>query len=189
MVFSSNEFLFLYLPLSLILYFLVPFSYRNLVLFLISAVFYGWEMPIYLLIMLFVIVLNYAFGYAIGIADNKNKQKRILVAGIVANVIILAFFKYTDFILENLSRISFLGFIEPIGISLPIGISFYVFQSMSYIVDVYRAKVQYQKSFVNFSAYVSMFPQLIAGPIVRYIDVETRLKNRKCTVFCFYGSV
>lgn len=182
MVFSSNEFLFLYLPLSLILYFLVPFSYRNLVLFLISAVFYGWEMPIYLLIMLFVIVLNYAFGYAIGIADNKNKQKRILVAGIVANVIILAFFKYIDFILENLSRISFLGFIEPIGISLPIGISFYVFQSMSYIVDVYRAKVQYQKSFVNFSAYVSMFPQLIAGPIVRYIDVETRLKNRKCTV-------
>ena len=183
MVFSSNEFLFFYLPISLILYFLVPFSYRNLVLFVVSAVFYGWEKPIYLLIMLSVIAINYAFGHFIDLfREDKVKCKRVLVLGIVINVLILGFFKYADFILENLSKISFLSFISPIGISLPIGISFYVFQSMSYIIDVYRGESVVQRKFVNFSAYVSMFPQLIAGPIVRYSDVEEQLSNRGHTI-------
>ncbi len=180
MVFSSNEFLFLYLPLSIVFYFATPFKWRNLVLFLFSAVFYAWEKPIYLLIMLFVIVINYIFGYLIeNASEDREKRKRVLIIGVALNIAILGFFKYADFLLINLSRIPFLSFIKPIGVSLPIGISFYIFQSMSYIIDVYRRGVAVQKSFVNFGAYVSMFPQLIAGPIVRYSDVERELNDRK----------
>ena len=183
MVFSSNEFLFFYLPLSLILYFLVPLRFRNLALFLVSLVFYGWEKPIYLLIMLFVIATNYIFGYLIDKAENDApKRKQMLIFGVVINLATLGFFKYIDFLLENLSQIPLLSFIEPIGIALPIGISFYTFQSMSYIIDVYRGNGAVQKSFVNFGAYVSMFPQLIAGPIVRYSDVDKELVDRRITL-------
>ena len=183
MVFSSNEFLFFYLPLSLILYFLVPFKFRNLALFLVSLVFYGWEKPIYLLIMMFIIVINYLFGYLIDRAgDNSSKRKQMLICGIVINLATLGFFKYVDFVLENLSRIPIFSSIEPLGVALPIGISFYVFQSMSYIIDVYRGVSTVQKKFVNFGAYVSMFPQLIAGPIVRYSDVDRELNERKITL-------
>lgn len=180
MVFSSNEFLFLFLPLSLILYFAVPMKWRNLALFVVSLVFYGWEKPIYLLIMLFVIVVNYVFGYLIDRAgDDAKKKKRALVWGVALNLLVLGFFKYADFLLENLGAIPFLSFIEPIGIQLPVGISFYTFQSMSYIIDVYRGDAPVQKKFVNFGAYVTMFPQLIAGPIVRYSSVDKELNERK----------
>ena len=182
MVFSSNEFLFLYLPLSLFLYFLVPIRFRNLALFLVSLVFYGWERPVYLFIMVFVIIVNYVFGFLIGRAENTVAKKRALVWGVVLNVATLGFFKYADFLLENLGAIPGIDFIEPIGIALPIGISFYTFQSMSYIIDVYRGTSAVQKSFVNFGAYVSMFPQLIAGPIVRYSDVDRELNDRKYTL-------
>ena len=183
MVFSSVEFLFLYLPISLVLYFLVPFNYRNLTLFLVSTIFYAWEKPIYLLIMLFVIIINHAFGHFIDVLrNNKEKCKRVLIFGIITNIVVLGFFKYADFLLENLSRIPFLNFIKPIGISLPIGISFYVFQSISYIIDVYRKDARAQRKFANFGAYVSMFPQLIAGPIVRYSDVDAQLNNRAHSV-------
>ena len=182
MVFSSNEFLFFYLPLSLVLYFAVPFRFRNLVLFLVSLVFYGWEKPIYLLIMLFVIGVNYLFGYLIDrFEGNAEKKKQMLFLGVAVNLATLGFFKYADFLLENISRIPFLSFIEPIGVALPIGISFYTFQSMSYIIDVYRGKAKVQRKFVNFGAYVSMFPQLIAGPIVRYSDVDRELDTRTCS--------
>lgn len=179
MVFSSNEFLFLYLPLSLFLYFLVPIRFRNLALFLVSLVFYGWEKPVYLFIMVFVIIVNYVFGFLIGRVENAASKKRALVWGVVLNVATLGFFKYADFLLENLGAIPGMDFIEPLGIALPIGISFYTFQSMSYIIDVYRGTSAVQKSFVNFGAYVSMFPQLIAGPIVRYSDVDRELNDRK----------
>lgn len=182
MVFSSNEFLFLYLPLSLFLYFLVPIRFRNLALFLVSLVFYVWERPVYLFIMVFVIIVNYVFGFLIGRAENAASKKRALVWGVVLNVATLGFFKYADFLLENLGAIPGMDFIEPIGIALPIGISFYTFQSMSYIIDVYRGTSAVQKSFVNFGAYVSMFPQLIAGPIVRYSDVDRELNDRKYTL-------
>ncbi len=183
MVFSSNEFLFFYLPLSLILYFFVPTKFRNLALFLVSLVFYGWEKPIYLLIMLFIIAINYVFGYLIDKAgENKDLRKRMLIIGVAINLATLGFFKYVDFILENLASIPVLDFIEPIGVALPIGISFYTFQSMSYIVDVYRGTSMVQKKIVNFGAYVSMFPQLIAGPIVRYSDVDKELNERKTTL-------
>ncbi len=183
MVFSSGEFLFLYLPLSLILYFFAPPKWRNLILFLLSAIFYSWEKPIYLLIMLFVIVINYIFGYLIDRAgENSAKRKRALVFGVVINLLVLGFFKYTDFLLEALAHVFPLSFFKPIGISLPIGISFYIFQSTSYIVDVYRGTSSVQRKLSNFGAYVSMFPQLIAGPIVRYSDVDRELNERKCSV-------
>ena len=183
MVFSSNEFLFFYLPLSLILYFITPIKYRNLALFLVSLVFYGWEKPIYLLIMLFIIAVNYIFGYLIDCAgEDASKRKQMLVIGVVINLATLGFFKYADFVLENLARIPIFNFIEPLGIALPIGISFYIFQSMSYIIDVYRGVSARQKRFVNFGAYVSMFPQLIAGPIVRYSDVDRELNERRITL-------
>lgn len=183
MVFSSNEFLFLYLPISLILYFAVPVAWRNPVLFAVSLVFYGWERPIYLLVMLAVILLNYVFGYLIDRAGgDTKKRKRMLTVGVVLNLAILGFFKYADFLLENLSQIPFLSFIKPLGIALPVGISFYTFQSMSYMIDVYRNTVPVQKSFVSFGTYVSMFPQLIAGPIVRYSDVDKELSCRTTTL-------
>lgn len=183
MVFSSNEFLFLYLPISLILYFVVPTAWRNPVLFAVSLVFYGWERPVYLLIMLAVILLNYVFGYLIDRAgEDIKKRKRMLTVGVALNLAILGFFKYADFLLENLSQIPFLDFIEPLGIALPVGISFYTFQSMSYMIDVYRATVPVQRSFVSFGTYVSMFPQLIAGPIVRYSDVDKELSCRTTTL-------
>ena len=183
MVFSSNEFLFLYLPLSLIFYFLVPLKWRNLVLFLVSLVFYGWEKPIYLLIMIAVIVINYIFGNLIDRAgEDQKKRKRALIIGVAINLLVLGFFKYADFLLENLGAIPFLSFIEPLGIQLPIGISFYIFQSMSYIIDVYRGASPVQNKFVSFGAYVAMFPQLIAGPIVRYSDVDRELNDRKTTL-------
>ena len=183
MVFSSNEFLFLYLPLSFILYFLSPIKYRNLVLFAVSLIFYGWEKPIYLLIMIFIIVVNYLFGYLINRAgEDATQKKKMLILGVVINLATLGFFKYTDFLIITLSKIPFLSFLEPIGIQLPIGISFYTFQSMSYMIDVYRGTSQVQKKFVNFGAYVSMFPQLIAGPIVRYSDVDKELDERKHTL-------
>ncbi|MBR2431411.1 MAG: MBOAT family protein, partial [Clostridia bacterium] len=106
----------------------------------------------------------------------------MLVIGVVINLATLGFFKYADFVLENLARIPIFNFIEPLGIALPIGISFYIFQSMSYIIDVYRGVSARQKRFVNFGAYVSMFPQLIAGPIVRYSDVDRELNERRITL-------
>ena len=179
MVFSSNEFLFLYLPISCVLYFATPFRYKNLVLFLVSLVFYGFEKPIYILIMLFVIVTNFTFGYFIDRVKSDNKlRKQILACGVALNIATLGFFKYADFLIVSLSKISFLNFLKPLNIELPIGISFYVFQSMSYIIDVYRGQSRVQRKFVNFGAYVSMFPQLIAGPIVRYSDVDRELDWR-----------
>ena len=183
MVFSSNEFLFLYLPLSLILYFITPLRLRNLALLLLSLVFYGWGEPIYLFLMLFVIAVSYVFGALIGRYEGREKERRrILILSVVVNLALLGFFKYADFIIVNLSRLPFLSGLEPIGVSLPIGISFYVFQSMSYVIDVYRGEAHVQKSLVNFGAYVSMFPQLIAGPIVRYSSIEKELSYREYSI-------
>ena len=173
----------MYLPLSLILYFLAPLKWRNLILFVISAIFYGWEKPIYLLIMLFVIVINYISGILIDRAKkNPKRRKQILYLGVLINLLILGFFKYADFLLETLAHIPILSFIEPVDVSLPIGISFYIFQSMSYVIDVYCDTSPAQRKFANFGAYISMFPQLIAGPIVKYSDIDAELNERKCSI-------
>lgn len=179
MLFSSNEFLFLFLPLSLLLYFITPIRARNLVLFIVSLIFYGWGEPLYVFLMVFTIISNYIFGHLIERSSGKDKQrKRWLVLSVAVNLAALGFFKYIDFIIVNLAKLPFLSGLSPLGISLPIGISFYTFQSMSYVIDVYRGGVKAQKSVINFGAYVTMFPQLIAGPIVRYSDIERELDSR-----------
>ena len=174
MLFSSLLFLFIYLPVTLGVYFLVPPKWRNLWLFAVNLVFYGWGEPVYILLMIFSIALNYAAGLLI--VRFREKGKTLLTACIVLNLALLFFFKYYDFLAENLR--SLLPFLRPLGLSLPIGISFYTFQAMSYPIDVYRGQVEPQRSFLRFGTFVALFPQLIAGPIVRYRDVAAELAER-----------
>ncbi len=180
MVFSSLTFLYAYLPIVLVVYFTVPTRFRNLVLFLVSLFFYGWGEPVYVLLMLFSICFNFLFGRQIAKYrdSNRDKAKQYLILDIVLNIGILSFFKYYDFLIMNLNGIG-LSFLKPLNLELPIGISFYTFQTMSYPIDLYRHDTDPQKKFINFGAYVTMFPQLIAGPIVRYRDIADMLDNRR----------
>ena len=191
MLFSSNVFLYFYIPIVLVLYYLSPRKLRNLTLFLVSLFFYGWGEPVYVLLMVATILLNYAFGA--WIANRKAKQKPakgVLAAGVAANLLILGFFKYTGFLLSSLQSIlPFMASVKIPEISLPIGISFYVFQSMSYIIDVYRDDAPVQKNPITFGTYVTLFPQLIAGPIVRYADVAQQLKSRRENIRDFASGV
>lgn len=177
MVFSSIVFLFYFLAPVLVLYYIVPKRFRNIVLFAASLVFYAWGEPIYVLLMLFSALFNYVCGIVIGGVKNK---KAALIVNVAVNIGILVYFKYTNFLL------SWVGGLFPNGapalnIILPIGISFYTFQALSYTIDVYRGKTKVQKSFIAFGLYLALFPQLIAGPIVRYSDVARQLKRRAVT--------
>ncbi len=186
MVFSSLTFLFAYLPIVLAVYYLVPMRWRNLVLLLVSLFFYGWGEPVYILVMIFSILMNWIFGNFISRYrdSDRKKAKHFLVGCIVVNLALLGFFKYWDFFASNLNH---LGLSLPIlRLSLPIGISFYTFQTMSYPIDLYRKQTDPQKSLVSFGAYVCMFPQLIAGPIVRYVDVAEQLDHRTLSRQSFY---
>jgi len=186
MVFSSLTFLFAYLPIVLAVYYLVPMRWRNLVLLLVSLFFYGWGEPVYVLVMIFSILMNWIFGNFISRYrdSDRKKAKHFLVGCIVVNLALLGFFKYWDFFASNLNH---LGLSLPIlRLSLPIGISFYTFQTMSYPIDLYRKQTDPQKSLVSFGAYVCMFPQLIAGPIVRYVDVAKQLDHRTLGRQSFY---
>lgn len=186
MVFSSLTFLFAYLPIVLAVYYLVPMRWRNLVLLLVSLFFYGWGEPVYVLVMIFSILMNWIFGNFISRYrdSDRKKAKHFLVGCIVVNLALLGFFKYWDFFASNLNH---LGLSLPIlRLSLPIGISFYTFQTMSYPIDLYRKQTDPQKSLVSFGAYVCMFPQLIAGPIVRYVDVAEQLDHRTLSRQSFY---
>ena len=180
MVFSSTTFLLAFLPLVGILYFLCPRKLRNALLLVFSLLFYGWGEPKYILIMLFSTVFDYCNGLAIGHFRAVGKPKRakaMLIVSVVGNLGILGFFKYTDFAITNINGL--LGTAIPaLGLLLPIGISFYTFQTMSYTIDVYRGVVPPQRNIVDFSAYVTLFPQLIAGPIVQYKTVADDLENR-----------
>lgn len=163
MLFSSLEFIFLFLPFTVGIYFALPQRWRNLWLLLSGLCFYGFGEPKFLPLMLLTILADYLFGLWIGrLGGNKKSARRVLALAVCFNIGQLAFFKYFDFF----------------GIGLPIGISFYTFQALSYVIDVYRKEVSATKSFVAFGAYVSLFPQLIAGPIVRYTDVERELRER-----------
>lgn len=178
MVFSSIIFLFTFLPVMLLLYYVVPKQFRNIIMLLCSLVFYAWGEPVYVFLMVFSILFNYISGLDISRKlSNKNMARQSLIFTIVVNIGILGFFKYYGFLLENINAI--LPFHIPYReLALPIGISFYTFQTLSYIIDVYRGHVAVQKNIISFGVYVSMFPQLIAGPIVRYADIEKQLRTR-----------
>ncbi len=177
MVFSSVVFLFAFLPLSVLLYFLIPgIRRKNLVLLLFSLVFYAWGEPVYILLMLFSILMNYAFGRLM--EDEPEKKKHTLIFAVVMNLLVLGFYKYYGFVLGSINA-AFGTEIYIHEIPLPIGISFYTFQAMSYIIDLYRGKFKAQRDLLDFALYISMYFQLIAGPIVRYQDVERQLKERE----------
>jgi alginate O-acetyltransferase complex protein AlgI len=187
MVFSSLLFLFFYLPVTLAIYYLAPSRWRNLWLFIVNLVFYGWGEPVYVALMVFSIAVNYAAGYLVDL--HRDKAKRILILNAVINLGLLFFFKYYDFLALNLSRLPGLGFFHPLGVTLPIGISFYTFQNMSYPIDVCRGDARSQRSFIRYGTYVALFPQLIAGPIVRYKDIADQLDSRRETKAKFASGV
>ena len=187
MVFSSLEFIFFYLPAVLLIYFLIPAKFlaaRNAALLFVSLLFYGWSEPLYIWIMLFSIAVDYTCGRIVAKYRQSSPQKAkiAVVASVVINLSVLGFFKYADFIIENLALIPAFANLKPLGIALPVGISFYTFQTMSYTLDIYLGAAQVQKNILSFGAYVTMFPQLIAGPIVRYRDVDKQLRKREHTL-------
>ena len=189
MIFSSNVFLFAYLPIVLLLYYIAPKKLRNPVLLLVSLVFYGWGEPIYLFLMIATIALDYVCGLLVHQYRGKPGAKIALIVGVVLNLLSLGFFKYAGFFAQQYNAISFLPDISVPEVSLPIGISFYVFQSMSYIIDVYRDDAPVQKNPLSFGTYVTLFPQLIAGPIVRYADVAKQIDHRRENVSDFSSGV
>ena len=192
MVFSSIPFLFCYfLPAVLAVYFLVPRRAKNLVLLLFSLFFYGWGEPVYILLMVFSILMDYALGRWLHremAAGRERAAKRVLVLSVVLNIGLLAFFKYADFLIGNLNAIPGVQ-IPPLNLPLPIGISFYTFQALSYLINLYRGDVPVQKSVIAFGTYVSLFPQLIAGPIVRMSTVSAELADRRETPELFASGV
>lgn len=190
MIFSSLLFMFIYLPMVLVIYYVSPIKWRNIVLLLFNVIFYSWGEPIYIILMAFSIVVDYGLGLFLDKnRENPKKSKSIVVISVVFNIGLLVFFKYFDFIIENLSYISGLEQLEPLGLALPIGISFYTFQKLSYIIDVYRQESKAQKSFVAFASFVTLFPQLIAGPIIQYRDLENQLEKRKYSIEQFAAGV
>ena len=177
MLFSGIPFLFYFLPAVLILYFLVPRKGRNTVLLLASLLFYAWGEPKYVVLMAASILLFYSYGLAV---ERSRRPKIWLAAAVCTGAAMLGLFKYADFAVENFNALTGLS-VPLLKLALPIGISFYTFQCISYVVDVYRGDTKAHKNIINFGTYVAMFPQLIAGPIVRYVDVEADLAQRKTT--------
>ena len=191
MLFSRMVFLFLFLPVVLMLYYASPRKVRNLILFVFSLVFYAWGEPIYV----FLMIASTIVAYITGLLADKTKQGRkpwvpkvSLVVAILWNMGLLLFFKYTNFFIENANNIFGLS-IEKMGLVMPIGISFYSFQTLSYVIDVYRGDVKAQKNYLTLGTYVALFPQLIAGPIVRYKDVAEQMAKRKETISNFSRGV
>ena len=190
MVFSSNAFLFFFLPAVTILYYMVKKhrSAANAVLTLMSLIFYAWGEPKFVLVMLLSIVINWLVALIMQKQTKVGKRKALLVLGVAVNLLILGVFKYTSFAIKNINSLFKTNIIDP-KIALPIGISFFTFQAMSYVIDVYRGKGEAQKSLMSVCLYISFFPQLIAGPIVRYETVAEQLKNRVETVEDFTAGI
>lgn len=181
MVFSSTLFLFRFLPIFIILYFIAPGRMKNLILFLGSLIFYAWGEPVYVGLMLFSTISDYLHGRAIGICKKQGTKTFFLVSSIIVNLAVLGFFKYADFLIQTVNTVAGTN-IPLLNLPLPIGISFYTFQTMSYSIDCYRGQVKVQKNLLDFAVFVTMFPQLIAGPIVKYVDVEKELHERKADI-------
>ena len=183
MVFNSLYFLLVFLPLALLLYYVTPQKLKNMILVLISFVFYAWGEPQYLLVLLFSIVFNYLTGLEIQeLKRQKNDklEKIAMISGVVVNLLLLGSFKYMGFLVDNLNAL-FRSNIPAPGISLPLGISFFTFSALSYILDVYFGKCEAQRNPLSFALYISFFPKVMSGPIARYVDMESQLKNRKIT--------
>ena len=182
MLFSSIPFLYYFLPLVLAVYFLTPRAGKNAVLFLSSLLFYAWGEPRFCIFMLLSILQGYIFGCLIEKhAQNKKRSKLFLTASVALSLALLAYCKYADFFLSSVNAVTGLSF-KLLHVTLPIGISFYTFQILSYVVDVYRGEVPAQKSFLKLGTYIAMFPQLIAGPIVRYSEIAPQLDSRQTTL-------
>lgn len=186
MVFSSVLFLFRFLPVFFICYYVAPGRMKNFILLLGSLFFYAWGEPVYVLLMLFSTLSDYVHGRLIEKYRGGGRAKLFLASSVFMNLLVLCFFKYADFLIQTVNAL--VGTSIPLlNLPLPIGISFYTFQTMSYTIDVYRGEAGVQRSLLDFGVFVTMFPQLIAGPIVKYRDVEERLHNRSadiCTVSC-----
>ena len=187
MVFSSIFFLFTFLPLSLLLYWMSPAKIKNFTLLAVSLFFYAWGEPVYVLLMIASILTNFVFGIFIEselIKEKRAVRRALFISAVVFNILILGFFKYYGFLAENINAL-FNADIAYSELPLPIGISFYTFQVLSYVIDVYLGKVRLQRNPVSFALYVTMFPQLIAGPIVRYSDIESQLEQRNVSASKF----
>ena len=179
MVFSSIPFLFFFLPICLILYYAVPYRWKNSVLLFFSLIFYAWGEPVYILLMFFATAVDYCNGRLMERFDRNEGMRRLfLVCSVTVNLSVLAFFKYADFLIGTFNGI-FSASIKPLGLGLPVGISFFTFQTMSYSIDLYRRKVPMERNYLDYLTYVSMFPQLVAGPIVRYSVVNEELRHRE----------
>lgn len=180
MVFSSLLFLFLFLPITLTLYYLSTNKLKNIILLIMSLFFYAWGEPVYVFLMLFSIVVDYILGLkvqkSVDIGEKSRALKFVIFSAII-NLLLLSFFKYSDFLIVNINTIFDLN-ISLLKLPLPIGISFYTFQTMSYTIDIYRGEAKAQKNILNFGSYVSLFPQLIAGPIVRYQTIASQINQR-----------
>ena len=190
MVFSSPLFLFCYLPVVLILYYISPLKLRNFVLLVVNLIFYGWGEPLYIVLMVFTITLDYFAGLVVEHYKRKGNDlgaRWAVAVALVLNLAILFFFKYWDLVASTLQHV---GINMPaLGLSLPIGISFYTFQTMTYPVDVYRGDAGVQKNLVSFSTFVTLFPQLIAGPIIKYKELADQMDQRDHTVERFASGV
>lgn len=178
MLFSSVTFLFFFLPLVFIAYYLSPRKIKNYTLLLFSMIFYAWGGLLYLPLLIVSIVVNYIFGIQIDKHKDNNSRKKVLIVSIIFNILFLGVFKYSNFIIDNINTIFNTKILIP-TIPLPIGISFYTFQAMSYVIDVYKHDGKVQKNIFNLALYVSMFPQLVAGPIVRYQTVDDQINSRE----------
>lgn len=177
MLFSSITFLYYFLPIVLLVYMLVPRKGKNIVLFLSSLIFYGWGEPKYIFLMLLSIIVNYILGLLIEKHQDTKLAKGWLILSVLFSLILLGFFKYSNFLIDNFNFVT--GYsLQLLRITLPVGISFYTFQILSYTIDVYRKHTTAQKNIINLATYVVLFPQLIAGPIVRYVDVAAALEKR-----------
>ncbi len=188
MVFSSITFLFYFLPLVLLFYYIVPYKFKNFILLIFSLIFYAYGEPIYIFLMIFSCIVDYTNALIIDKYRNTYKAKLALISSIVINLSLLGFFKYSDFFISIVNNITNNN-IPLLNITLPIGISFYTFQTMSYTIDVYRNEAPVQRNIIPLSTFVTLFPQLVAGPIVRYSDISYDLNHRTHNFNKFYEGI
>ncbi len=192
MVFSSNVFLFLFFPLTIIAYYLIPnIKYKNYILLIASLIFYAWGEPVYIILLIFASLSGYLHSIFIAKANargNKKQAKFLLISAVSIGLLLLGYFKYSGFLINNINLIFDVN-LQIKELPLPIGISFFTFQILSYVVDVYRQEVKIENNFLTFVMYVAMFPQLIAGPIVRYSEIESEVHKRTHTIEKFANGV